>query len=92
MKTSNPSSDELQDLRLEGGNHTVFQHVGEEVRLLGAAAHGECGYSAVGAVVGATHPEQLRRLRHDLEGVPFLVPPFFSGAPTARPWRTQAFK
>ena len=73
-KTSNPSSGDLQDLRLEGGYHRVYQHVGEEVRLMGAHLHGDCGYSAVGAVVGATYPEQLEELREDLPGVPFLVP------------------
>ncbi len=74
VKTSNPSSGDLQDLRLEGGYHRVYQHVGEEVRLMGAHLRGESGYSAVGAVVGATYPEQLKELREDLAGVPFLVP------------------
>jgi orotidine-5'-phosphate decarboxylase len=74
VKTSNPSSGDLQDLRLEGGYHRVYQHIGEEVRLMGAHLHGERGYSAVGAVVGATYPEQLEQLREDLPGVPFLVP------------------
>jgi orotidine-5'-phosphate decarboxylase len=48
--------------------------VGEEVRLMGAHLHGERGYSSVGAVVGATYPQQLEELREDLPGVPFLVP------------------
>jgi orotidine-5'-phosphate decarboxylase len=74
VKTSNPSSGEVQDLRLEGGYHTVFEHVGEEVRLMGAPLVGECGYSAVGAVVGATYPEQLAHLRKEMPQVPFLVP------------------
>jgi len=83
VKTSNPSSGDLQDLRLEGGYHRVYQHVGEEVRLMGAHLHGESGYSAVGAVVGATYPEQLAELREDLPGVPFLVPGY--GAQGAGP-------
>ncbi len=83
VKTSNPSSGDLQDLRLEGGYHRVYQHVGEEVRLMGAHLRGECGYSAVGAVVGATYPEQLAELRRDLPGVPFLVPGY--GAQGAGP-------
>jgi orotidine-5'-phosphate decarboxylase len=83
VKTSNPSSGDLQDLRLEGGYHRVYQHVGEEVRLMGAHLHGECGYSSVGAVVGATYPEQLEELREDLPDVPFLVPGY--GAQGAGP-------
>ena len=83
VKTSNPSSGDLQDLRLEGGYHRVYQHVGEEVRLMGAHLHGERGYSSVGAVVGATYPEQLEELREDLPDVPFLVPGY--GAQGAGP-------
>ncbi len=88
VKTSNPSSGEVQDLRLEGGYHTVFEHVGEAVRLMGAHLHGECGYSAVGAVVGATYPEQLAHLRRELPGVPFLVPGY--GAQGAGPEEVAA--
>ncbi len=88
VKTSNPSSGDLQDLRLEGGYHRVYQHVGEEVRLMGAHLRGESGYSAVGAVVGATYPEQLAELREDLPGVPFLVPGY--GAQGAGPEEVEA--
>jgi orotidine-5'-phosphate decarboxylase len=83
VKTSNPSSEELQDLYLRGGNHTVYRHVGESVRLLAAGSHGESGYAAVGVVVGATYPEQLRSLRRDLHDLHFLVPGY--GAQGAGP-------
>ena len=35
---------------------------------------GEAGYSLVGAVIGATAPEQLAELRAHLSGIVFLVP------------------
>ena len=74
VRTSNPSAEEFQDLRVEDTTHRLYEHVGEEVRLMGAASVGDRGYSALGAVVGATYPEQLASLREQLPSVPFLVP------------------
>ncbi|MDR0361503.1 MAG: orotidine-5'-phosphate decarboxylase [Planctomycetota bacterium] len=73
VKTSNPSSAELQDLKLEGGG-TVAEHVAGMVRSWGAGHIGGSGLSAVGAVVGATHPTELARYRELMPEAPFLVP------------------
>ena len=54
-KTSNPSSGELQDLKLEDGR-TVYEAMADMVNEWGRTTIGECGYSSVGAVVGATYP------------------------------------
>ncbi len=72
-KTSNPSSGELQNQRLEGGN-TVYYTMGLMCEEWGASLPGKHGYSGVGAVVGATYPEQLAELRSALPGTFFLVP------------------
>lgn len=73
VKTSNPSSAELQDLRLENGA-TVYEQVADAVKEWGRVAAGESGYSSVGAVVGGTHPQQGAALRLRLPGVLLLVP------------------
>ena len=73
VKTSNLSSGELQDLKLENGL-TVYQQVADLVATWGRDLLGDSGYSSVGAVVGATYPEQLAELRERLPAVPFLVP------------------
>ena len=73
VKTSNPSSGDLQDLRLESGL-TVYQHMADLVAEWGSGLIGASGYSSVGAVVGATYPEQLRELRGRVPTVPFLIP------------------
>ncbi len=73
VKTSNPSSGELQDLRLEDGR-TVFECMGDMVEGWGADMVGAYGYSAVGAVVGATHPAEARILRERLKHTFFLIP------------------
>ena len=72
VKTSNPSSGELQDVCIDG--RPLYEHIGAFVETWGADCHGRCGYSAVGAVVGATYPEQGRRLRELMPHTVFLVP------------------
>lgn len=73
-KTSNPSSGELQDRILEGV--PVYEFMGWLVAEWGSGLIGDCGYSSVGAVVGATYPRQLAEMRAQLPTVPFLVPGF----------------
>ena len=72
VKTSNPSSGELQDLVIDG--KPLYEKVAELVSGWGADNVGEYGYSAVGAVVGATYPQQAKRLRAAMPHTYFLVP------------------
>ena len=71
-KTSNPSSGELQDRLIDG--KPVYEIMGEMCENWGSRQIGAYGYSAVGAVVGATYPEQLAELRKKLPHTLFLVP------------------
>ncbi|MBQ9414078.1 MAG: orotidine-5'-phosphate decarboxylase [Clostridia bacterium] len=71
-KTSNPGSGELQDKRIDGT--PVYAAMGDRCERWGEDTRGAFGYSAVGAVVGATYPEQLRELRERLPHTVFLVP------------------
>ena len=72
VKTSNPSSRELQDR--DAGGAKVYERMAELVAEWGADSIGESGYSAVGAVVGATYPEEVARLRGLMPGTPLLLP------------------
>lgn len=71
-KTSNPSSGELQDRCIDGT--PIYAAMGDMCEKWGEDTIGEYGYSAVGAVVGATYPEQLSELRERLPHTMFLVP------------------
>ncbi|NLP48132.1 MAG: orotidine-5'-phosphate decarboxylase [Clostridiales bacterium] len=71
-KTSNKSSGELQDKLIDG--QSVYSHMGDLCRQWGEDTSSNYGYSAVGAVVGATYPEQLEELRRQLPNTYFLVP------------------
>ena len=71
-KTSNPSSGEFQDLLIDGV--PLYARMGDKCEEWGADTVGQYGYSAVGAVVGATYPEQLVELRKRMPHTMFLVP------------------
>ncbi len=73
VKTSNPSSGELQDLKLEN-NKEVYAQVAELVEKWGEELRGENGYSSIAAVVGATYPEQLEQIRTIAPHTYFLIP------------------
>ena len=73
VKTSNPSSGELQNLRLENGKF-IYEQMGELVEEWGKDTVGKYGDSEVGAVVGATHPDESERLRLQMKRTFFLIP------------------
>lgn len=72
-RTSNPGSAEFQQLVLKDGGALVDE-VARRIDAWGSESVGECGYSDVGAVVGATHVDAARRLRELMPRTPFLVP------------------
>lgn len=73
VKTSNPSSGELQDLKTEEGIE-IYKKVALLVEEWGKELVGEKGYSSIAAVVGATYPKQLQELRHIMPHSYFLIP------------------
>lgn len=73
VKTSNPSSGQLQDMLVQDGR-AVYEVMADLVKEWGKDLIGECGYSSIGAVVGATWPEQLKSLRARMPFTCFLVP------------------
>jgi len=74
VKTSNPGGGLFQDRETEG--QTLYQSVADLVRELNTTRLGECGYGPVGAVVGATYPEQLGELRQAMPTSWILIPGF----------------
>jgi len=84
VRTSNPSARQVQDFTDAEGK-TVFQHVAECVAELGAGDGlvGSRGYSCVGAVVGATYPDEARLLRQAMGQQLFLVPGYGAQGATA---------
>lgn len=73
VRTSNPSAGDFQDLPMADGM-PLYEKVAEKVSEWGKDLIGECGYSSVGAVVGATWPEQAVSLRKQMPHTMILVP------------------
>ena len=82
VRTSNPSAVELQDMM--AGDRMVYDVMAELVDRWGkTTSAGEMGYNRVGAVVGATYPSDLRKLRKALPHTFFLVPGYGAQGGTA---------
>jgi orotidine-5'-phosphate decarboxylase len=86
VKTSNPGGGQFQDRAVADvdGKPPLYRLVAAEVERLAKGSLGECGYGAVGAVVGATYPEQLVELRNAMPHTIFLVPGYGSQGGTAK--------
>jgi orotidine-5'-phosphate decarboxylase len=81
VKTSNPTSGEFQDLETAQGQ--VWECVASRIGGIGGDFIGECGLSAIGAVVGATYPEHARRARQLMPTALILVPGYGAQGATA---------
>ncbi|HMC09679.1 MAG TPA: orotidine-5'-phosphate decarboxylase [Pirellulaceae bacterium] len=82
VKTSNPGGKRLQDIMADG--KPLYRHVADYVESLAHQTAGSCGYGSVGAVVGATYPEQLAELRQAMPHTWFLIPGFGAQGGTAK--------
>ena len=81
VKTSNPSSGEFQDQKVDG--KPLYEIVGEHVAKWGEDCMGD-SYSYVGAVVGATYPEMGKVLRQIMPKTYILVPGYGAQGGTAK--------
>jgi orotidine-5'-phosphate decarboxylase len=82
VKTSNPGGQMLQDQLIDG--KPVYRVVADYVEEQSRATCGEYGYGSIGAVVGATYPDQLAELRAAMPHTWFLVPGYGSQGGTAK--------
>ena len=89
VKTSNPSSGEFQDRLIDG--RPLYEIVGEHVAAWGEECMGD-KYSYVGAVVGATYPEQGKILRKIMPKAFILVPGYGAQGGKARIWFTSSMR
>ena len=85
VRTSNPSSARVQDFE-DAAGAKFYEHMARVVAEFAQepALLGQCGYSCVGAVVGATWPDEARRLREIMPRQIFLVPGYGAQGATAQ--------
>jgi orotidine-5'-phosphate decarboxylase len=75
VRTSNPGAADIEDLKIEQGDgDTVSDRLAALVDRVGASLVGESGLSSLGAVVGATEPAHITRLRAAMPRAVFLIP------------------
>jgi len=74
LKTSNPGSKDFQDQTLAENGRPLYEKIAGVLDELGNDLVGESGYSSMGAVIGATFPEEGRRLRALMPKAIILVP------------------
>lgn len=75
VRTSNPGAADIEDLKIEQGDgDTVSDRLAALVDRVGAPMVGESGLSSLGAVVGATEPAHITRLRAAMPHAVFLIP------------------
>ncbi|MCF6155350.1 MAG: orotidine-5'-phosphate decarboxylase [Candidatus Brocadia sp.] len=82
VKTSNPSSSEFQDIMC--GTKKLHEIIAERTHAWGSDFIGKQGYSAVGAVVGATFSHEISKLRKIMPAAYFLVPGYGAQGATAK--------
>jgi orotidine-5'-phosphate decarboxylase len=82
VKTSNPGGKRFQDIVADG--RPIYRHVADYVESLARETAGGGGYGLVGAVVGATYPQQLAELRQAMPHTFFLIPGFGAQGGTAK--------
>ena len=80
VKTSNPGSGTIQEKVVSATSSSdqqkIYRIVAENVQQLSADSAGESGYGNIGAVIGATYPDQLAELREAMPNTIFLIPGF----------------
>jgi orotidine-5'-phosphate decarboxylase len=84
LKTSNPGSRDFQDQLLQGTGRPLYEAIAEVIRELGDKLIGASGYSSIGAVIGATFPEEGARLRELMPRAIILVPGYGAQGGSAR--------
>jgi len=83
VKTSNPGGKRYQDRATSDGK-LLYEHVAEDVEQLSVASFGASCHGSIGAVVGATYPAELEKLRGMMPHCWLLVPGYGSQGGTAR--------
>lgn len=84
VKTSNPGSVDVQDLKIAESGEEVYIRLAKLIKKLGKGLIGKKGYSSIGAVVGATYPNEAELLRELMTNNIFLVPGYGAQGATGK--------
>lgn len=74
LRTSNPGAKDFEVLPVDG--EEFFYKVGDKLKDLNEKYIGESGFGPIGLVVGATHSEEVEKIRKKYDKMFFLIPGF----------------
>lgn len=84
VKTSNPGSSDIQGIKSSASQKSISESVAHWISDKCRTLMGKCGYSGLGAVVGATYPDEARALRKIMPASFFLIPGFGAQGASAK--------
>ena len=90
VKTSNTGSGFIQDAVV--GDELLHEQVAKMVARIGASDLSSGNFSSIGAVVGATYPDELSLLRRDMPGQIFLIPGYGAQGGTAEDLKSAFYE
>ena len=73
VRTSNPGAEDIENIDTKDESK-VYKVVGDKLTKIGENVKGECGYSAIGGVIGCTHVEEGKEIRERYKDMFFLIP------------------
>ena len=73
VRTSNPGAEDIEYLDTTE-NKKVYEVVADKITEMGKNYTGECGYTAIGGVMGCTHVEEGKKIRANYNNMFFLIP------------------
>ncbi|GAB6167564.1 orotidine-5'-phosphate decarboxylase [Clostridium carnis] len=73
VRTSNKGAEDIEELEIVDGRK-VYTIVGDKLIKMGQNIIGDCGYSAIGGVIGCTHVEEGKEIRNRFNKMFFLIP------------------
>ena len=82
VRTSNPGAEDIEYLDTTE-NKKVYEVVADKITEMGKNLKGECGYTAIGGVIGCTHVEEGKKIRANYNDMFFLIPGYGAQGGTA---------
>ncbi|OOM13530.1 orotidine-5'-phosphate decarboxylase [Clostridium saccharobutylicum] len=82
VRTSNPGAEDIEYLDTTE-NKKVFEIVADKITEMAKNCAGECGYTAIGGVIGCTHVEEGKKIRANYNNMFFLIPGYGAQGGTA---------
>lgn len=83
VRTSNPGAEDIEYLDTTDGKK-VYEVVADKITELAANCTGDCGYTAIGGVIGCTHVEEGKKIRANYNNMFFLIPGYGAQGGTAQ--------